>query len=107
VVEIDGLRDSQVTWEVVKHPDYAQFASYLKEGEEHRQDWLSKVSSSENFEDLIFYQQLGGRGCAAKVQFRNGGAEYFVFKGIDFRTFLTQRDGQGDGLVKYLIKTWH
>ena len=59
------------------------------------------------FEDLIRFEQLGGRGCATKVRIRGGGAKFFVYKGVDYRTFLSQRDDQDNGRVIFFVKTWH
>ncbi|KAK4242746.1 hypothetical protein C8A03DRAFT_28976 [Achaetomium macrosporum] len=54
--------------------------------------------------------QLGGKGCATRVRIRGDPDKgLFVFKGIDFRTFLAHTDDEdgGDQTVRYLIRCWH
>ena len=77
-------------------------------------DWAFVVGKTRasgtvvDFADLIRYEQLGGRGCATKVRIPGDRAdEFFVFKGIDFRTFLAHGDEEGDTAVRHLIQTWH
>jgi serine/threonine protein kinase len=63
-----------------------------------------------DFASLTRFEQLGGRGCATKVQTETEVPQFFVFKGIDFRTFLTYCDGgedDDDNVIKHMIKTWH
>lgn len=54
---------------------------------------LSQVSVSQSidtvdFKSLIQLNQLGGRGCTTLVYTRTDPLPQFVFKGIDFRTYL-------------------
>lgn len=34
-------------------------------------------------------------------------ASFFVFKGIDFRTFLAHCDGEDDATIRFMIRAWH
>ncbi len=36
-----------------------------------------------------------------------GLTDFFVFKGMDFRTFLAHSDDEGDELIQRLIRDWH
>lgn len=59
------------------------------------------------FATLIRYEQLGGHGCATRVRLPGAGVnEFFVFKGMDFRTFLANSDDEGDELIQHLIQGW-
>ena len=61
-----------------------------------------------DFATLTRFEQLGGKGCATKVRVGAAGEVFNVFKGIDFRTFLTYcdngEDGSDDNAVKLLIE---
>ncbi len=60
-----------------------------------------------DFAKLIRYEQLGGHGCATRVRLPGAGVdEFFVFKGMDFRTFLAHSADEGDGLIEHLIQGW-
>ena len=57
-----------------------------------------------DFASLTRYEQLGGRGCATLVRLSTG--EYYVFKGIDFRTALQYSDSGGNRLIRDEIRVW-
>ncbi|KAK2777316.1 nima-related kinase 5 [Colletotrichum kahawae] len=60
------------------------------------------------FASIIRYDQLGGQGCATRIRRMGKGSEDFmVFKGIDFRTFLTYADDEGDKTIRHMIHGWH
>lgn len=49
---------------------------------------LQQSLDSIDFQKLIRKQQLGGRGCTTLINPKLDHETQFVFKGIDFRTFL-------------------
>lgn len=59
-----------------------------------------------DFAALTRYEQLGGKGCATPVRFRDGPTGLHVFKGMDFRTYLTHCDHEGDRTVRHMIDCW-
>ncbi|GAW23020.1 hypothetical protein ANO14919_125680 [Xylariales sp. No.14919] len=59
------------------------------------------------FRSLIRHEQLGGRGCATRVKLPKYPDRFFVFKGVDFRTFLSQGDGEEDAAIRHTIRGWH
>ncbi len=60
-----------------------------------------------DFATLIRYETLGGHGCATRVRLPSAPAdEFYVFKGIDFRTFLQHTD-ETNSVVHYLVSSWH
>ncbi|KAK4203555.1 hypothetical protein QBC40DRAFT_274512 [Triangularia verruculosa] len=62
-----------------------------------------------DFTNLARFEQLGGKGCATGVRPRDEPHKgLFVFKGMDFRTFLAHTDDEdgGDGTIRYLIRCW-
>ncbi|KLU91961.1 hypothetical protein MAPG_10909 [Magnaporthiopsis poae ATCC 64411] len=56
-----------------------------------------------DFAALTRNEQLGGEGCATRVRFHDGPAGLHVFKGMDFRTYLTHCDDEGDKTVRHTI----
>ncbi|KAL3469848.1 hypothetical protein BJX99DRAFT_264770 [Aspergillus californicus] len=80
------------------------------------QTYLQSPSKTIDFDSLTRFEQLGGRGCATKVQTEPNSKDFFVFKGADFRTFLTYYDeverGSSDTEEEEddftnLLKAWH
>ena len=61
------------------------------------------------YTSLIRLEQLGGRGCSTKVQLKTAieHAPFQVFKGLDFRTFLTNFDGKDSVWFKEMARIWH
>lgn len=60
-----------------------------------------------DFAELIRFNQLGGRGCATRVCLRSKASRSLLFKGVDFRTFLTYSDEGDDRTLRYMIRAWH
>lgn len=64
-----------------------------------------------DFATLTRFEQLGGKGCATKVRVGADDEAFRVFKGIDFRTFLTycgsDEDESDDNAIKLLIENWY
>ncbi|CAI0652908.1 unnamed protein product [Colletotrichum noveboracense] len=60
------------------------------------------------FASIVRYDQLGGRGCATRIRrMDKSSKDFMVFKGIDFRTFLTYADDEGDKTIRHMIHGWH
>ncbi|KAI1291437.1 hypothetical protein F5Y03DRAFT_34024 [Xylaria venustula] len=89
-----------------RHPAYDRFLLALADealGRSGPDPGLAGVP----FRSLIRYEQLGGRGCATRVKLPEDPDRFFVFKGIDFRTFLSQSDGEEDAAIRHTIRGWH
>ena len=72
----------------------------------------TKLRSAENihFATLTRFEQLGGRGCTTKVLLAEETPTFYVFKGIDFRTFLMYANGANevdDASIGNVIRVWH
>ncbi|KAE9577235.1 hypothetical protein CGCF415_v001807 [Colletotrichum fructicola] len=60
------------------------------------------------FASIVRYDQLGGRVCATRIRrMDKSSKDFMVFKGIDFRTFLTYADDEGDKTIRHMIHGWH
>lgn len=69
---------------------------------------MTQETTVVDFTSLTRYEQLGGRGCATRVSLKSeSNSELLVFKGIDFRTFLTYTDEQDDTTIRHMIRSWH
>ncbi|KAL2809930.1 hypothetical protein BJX63DRAFT_331814 [Aspergillus granulosus] len=115
VVDIDVLPNESASWSVYHHPWFGKFVGLLRQAQA-TQMYLQSPSKTIDFESLTRFEQLGGRGCATKVQTDPNSKDFFVFKGVDFRTFLTYYDeverGSSDTEEEEddftnLVKTWH
>ncbi|KAH7176305.1 ankyrin repeat-containing domain protein [Dactylonectria macrodidyma] len=66
-----------------------------------------RTPSVVDFASFVRYEQLGGRGCATRARIHgNSTDDLFVFKGIDFRTYLGHSDEDGDETIRHLIQCW-
>ncbi|KAK3994515.1 nima-related kinase 5 [Cladorrhinum sp. PSN332] len=109
IVQIDSADGSseELTWKVYHHPLFPRFIQHLSD-ETLGTTRVTPSGIVVDFADLIRYEQLGGRGCATRVRLSGHSArEFFVFKGIDFRTFLANLDEEGDTTVRHLVQTMH
>lgn len=60
------------------------------------------------FAAIVRYDQLGGRGCATRIRrMDKSSGDFMVFKGIEFRTFLTYTDDEDDKTIRHMIHGWH
>ena len=124
VVDVDGHGEGPFDWRPIHHPCFPQYLECLRTGEGSVSTlsilkivqltsipgpgfWTQEAPYTVKFEDLIRYNQLGGRGCATKVQHKDDSSRFFVFKGLDFRTFLMYSDGEGDEMFKLQVKRGH
>ncbi|KAK0618504.1 hypothetical protein B0T17DRAFT_619088 [Bombardia bombarda] len=104
VVGVDSVDSSveKVTWNIYSHPLFPWFVQNLADESLGRTP--TGPGNSVDFASLIRYEQLGGRGCTARVRLPTG--EYSVFKGVDFRTALQYSDNEGDEIIRNLISNW-
>ncbi|KAH9237893.1 hypothetical protein K456DRAFT_1770376 [Colletotrichum gloeosporioides 23] len=81
--------------------------SYLRDSEIGKTTLLPNDEQVE-FASIVRYDQLGGRGCATRIRrMDKSSKDFMVFKGIDFRTFLTYADDEGDKTIRHMIHGWH
>lgn len=128
IVRVDTGEAGEICWNIYCHPLFPRFIKYLGELAGERRlpaedftitNQLVKDGKPElradadivDFATLTRFEQLGGKGCATKVRVGADGEAFSVFKGIDFRTFLTycgsDEDGSDDNAVKLLIENWY
>jgi len=123
VFDLDASVGKRLSRKAEQHPGFSLLVGYLQEsaGESSYvraattltevglgRDWMANITRTVPFRDLTRFEQLGGRCCSTKVRLNTSSShEYFVFKGIDLRTYLTNSDGEEDHTVKGMIKTWH
>ncbi|KAJ0288079.1 hypothetical protein COL940_002221 [Colletotrichum noveboracense] len=80
---------------------------YLRDSEIGKTTLLPNDEQVE-FASIVRYDQLGGRGCATRIRrMDKSSKDFMVFKGIDFRTFLTYADDEGDKTIRHMIHGWH
>ncbi|KAF0326611.1 nima-related kinase 5 [Colletotrichum asianum] len=103
----DGSSSNDVRWNAYSQPLFQRYISYLRDNEIGKTPLLPNDEQVE-FASIVRYDQLGGRGCATRIRRMDKSSEDFmVFKGIDFRTFLTYADDEGDKTIRHMIHVWH
>lgn len=80
----------QIMWKICHETDL--FNNYVGLLMPADQISVKRPMNTVDFKSLIRQTQLGGRGCTTLVQMLSSPQTKFVFKGIDFRTFLFGRE---------------
>lgn len=91
----------RVTWKIC-HEDL--FSDYVNMLLPVSKLVIKQAVETVDFESLIRLNQLGGRGCTTRVHTRADLQAQFVFKGIDFRTFLNTYES---GHVQEEVKSYY
>jgi hypothetical protein len=124
VFEIDNLASNieSVVWKAHSHPLFQHFVKFLADSPRmlthfHVDFILTYAAASTqavpgttniDFSSLVRYEQLGGHGCATRVRLLNDNTgRFFVFKGIDFRTFLRYADYGRNEALQHQSQGWH
>ncbi|KAL8392942.1 hypothetical protein RB595_002943 [Gaeumannomyces hyphopodioides] len=95
-------------WKVYRHPLFPRYLQCLNDAEGKCPPLSPEMAKpTVDFTALTRYEQLGGKGGATRVRFRDGPTGLHVFKGTDFRTCLTHRNDEGDKTVRHMIDCWH
>ncbi|KAE9577236.1 hypothetical protein CGMCC3_g6708 [Colletotrichum fructicola] len=88
----DASSSSDVRWNAYSHPLFQRYISYLRDSEIGKTTLLPNDEQVE-FASIVRYDQLGGRVCATRIRrMDKSSKDFMVFKGIDFRTFLTSNN---------------
>ncbi|KAI9841273.1 MAG: hypothetical protein M1837_000809 [Sclerophora amabilis] len=86
LVQIFENTEGHVQWRACRESSYTQFAeSLLPVGSLSDEE---ELKSRTDYSSLIQLRQLGGRGNATAVRRSSSSEGLFVFKGVDFKTFL-------------------
>ncbi|KYK59811.1 Protein kinase-like protein [Drechmeria coniospora] len=93
--------EPQISW-VARHD--ARFNDYLDILSPIDQLSLQQPTDTIDFKALVRQNQLGGRGCATLVTTASCPQSQFVFKGIDFRTYLIDYES---GHILDQVKTFY
>ncbi|KAI0105310.1 kinase-like domain-containing protein [Nemania sp. FL0031] len=96
----------RAAWKVYSHPWFPRFLQILADTDLGRTT-MNGSPYNVPFECLVRYEQLGGHGCATRVRLNSDAKDFYVFKGIDFRTFLAQSDDEGNPAIKHTVRGWH
>lgn len=106
LVDLTSDEYGYITWRAYREPLFHQYLELLRNicpGDLVAQDEPPVVDISEVF----LLEALGGRGCCKRVQVQTGSGEpsTFVFKGVDFQTYLQLHDDD-DEFVRTTVETW-
>jgi hypothetical protein len=97
-----GYNGQQVSWGLCHEGMFADYIDMLSPAS-HLSLNCQHVDTIE-FQSLVRFNQLGGRGCTTLAYISSDPLTKYVFKGIDFRTFLNSYE---NGHILEEIKTYY
>lgn len=105
IIDIKDIRltddPSCITWSIHHDDLFNHFVDLLLPPSQLR---VKEPMDTVDFKSLIRLNQLGGRGCTTLVHTASDPKALFVFKGIDFRTFLNDRES---GHIREEVKIYY
>ncbi|UKZ63364.1 uncharacterized protein TrAtP1_004595 [Trichoderma atroviride] len=106
VVDIIPGETQEIVWRAYQEPLFKQYLALLRDIEPS--DLVAQGHSPRilDISEIVLLEALGGRGCSKRVQFEDAGkVSTFVFKGIDFQTYLQLHDDD-DELTRTMVDVW-
>ncbi|CAK7225580.1 hypothetical protein SCUCBS95973_005914 [Sporothrix curviconia] len=116
VIDLSSNERGEATWRAYHEPLFEQYLSYLHgiQASELMPVHVEQPTPIVDISQLTFLSNLGGRGCSKKVSIqpsstetgsRVGAGAVFVFKGVNFQTYLQVHDDD-DKFARVLVETW-
>jgi serine/threonine protein kinase len=107
VIDLTSNETGEIIWSAYREPLFTQYLDllrHIKPSDLMAQDHAPRIV---DISEVDLLENMGGRGCCKRVRVQAGSGEpsMFVFKGIDFQTYLQFHD-DGDELAYTMVETW-
>ncbi|KAL7921610.1 kinase-like domain-containing protein [Trichoderma austrokoningii] len=107
VVDIIPGEAQEIVWRAYQEPLFDQYLALLRDIQPS--DLVAQGHSPHilDVSEIVLLEAMGGRGCSKLVQFQDadGKVSTFVFKGIDFQTYLQFHDDD-DEYARTAVDVW-
>ncbi len=107
VIDVNSDETGGIKWLAYREPLYARYLELLRHI--HPSDLVPKDFTPHvvDISEIIVLEPMGGRGCCKRVRIQAGPGEpsTYVFKGIDFQTYLQLHDDD-DEYARSMVETW-
>lgn len=104
---IPGESETQeIVWRAYQEPLFDQYLALLRDIQPSDLAAPGHSPRILDISEITLLEALGGRGCSKRVQLQDAGKlSTFVFKGIDFQTYLQLHDDD-DELARTMVNVW-
>jgi len=107
VIDLTSNEAGEIIWLAYREPLFTQYLNLLRNIQPS--DLVAKDHSPSivDISEVVLLEAMGGRGCCKRVKVRAGSGEpsIFVFKGMDFHTYLQLHDDD-DEFAHAMVETW-
>lgn len=107
VIDLTSNETGEIIWLAYREPLFTQYLDLLRNIQPSdlvAQDHSPRIV---DISEVVLLEAMGGRGCCKRVRVQAGSGEpsIFVFKGIDFQTYLQLHDDD-DEFAHTMVETW-
>ncbi|KAM0446784.1 hypothetical protein ACHAPV_003748 [Trichoderma viride] len=96
----------EIVWRAYQEPLFDQYLTLLRDIQPSDLAAPGHSPRILDISEITLLEALGGRGCSKRVQLQDAGKlSTFVFKGIDFQTYLQLHDAD-DKLARAMVNVW-
>ncbi|KAH9204981.1 hypothetical protein DL95DRAFT_439266 [Leptodontidium sp. 2 PMI_412] len=107
VIDLTSDETGEIIWLAYREPLFTQYLDLLRNIQPS--DLVARDHSPRivHISEVVLLEAMGGRGCCKRVRVQAGPREpsIFVFKGIDFQTYLQLHDDD-DEFARTMVETW-
>ncbi|CAF9904907.1 MAG: hypothetical protein GOMPHAMPRED_002983 [Gomphillus americanus] len=107
VIDLTTYKAGEIVGLAYREPLFTQYIDLLRNIR-----WSDLVTQNHiprivDISEVVFLEAMGGRGCCKRVRVQTGleKSSTFVFKGIDFQTYLQLHDDD-DEFAHTMVETW-
>ncbi|KAI1635623.1 kinase-like domain-containing protein [Biscogniauxia mediterranea] len=107
VIDLNSGKAEDITWRAYREALFDQYFDLLRNIKPSDLIARDCYPRTIDISEVVMLEALGGRGCCKRVQVQTGSGELstFVFKGIDFQTYLQLHDDD-DESVHAMVETF-
>ncbi|KAF7867352.1 hypothetical protein EAF04_005435 [Stromatinia cepivora] len=107
VIDLTSNETGEIIWLAYREPLFNQYLDLLRNIKPS--DLVAQYHSPRiiDISEVVLLEAMGGRGCCKRVRVQAGSGEpsIYVFKGIDFQTYLQLHDDD-DEFAHTMVETW-